>query len=232
LAQCDPGTLPNGLVLWSRDWHLGVVGIVASRLVDRFHRPAIVMAVNDQGVGRGSARGVPGFDLYAALTQCQDLLEGYGGHPGAAGLTIREDRLPAFAERFAAVVAEWTGDRPSRPLLHVDAEVSLREVDARLVRELDQLHPFGAGNPEPTLAVRNLSVLAARLVGDNHLKMMVRHEGSPPFESIGFRMGSLDSLGLAGSPSLDLVFVPEFNRWNGLDRIQLRIRDVRASGMV
>ncbi|MGH7166093.1 MAG: single-stranded-DNA-specific exonuclease RecJ, partial [Nitrospiraceae bacterium] len=115
------------------------------------------------------------------------------------------------------------------PTLHVDAEVSLVEVDRRLVRELEMLHPHGAGNPEPTLAVRNLTILDTRVVGEGHLKLTVRHCHSPAFESIGFRMGSLAELGVSAQRPVDLAFVPELSSWNGLDRVRLRIRDVRAS---
>lgn len=229
LAMVKGSELPAALVVAARHWHLGVVGIVAARLVERYHRPAVVIAVNEQGIGKGSARSVPGFDLYQALSSCRDLLEGFGGHPAAAGLTIKEARLPEFRDRFAEVAAGWAGDRSSPPLLHVDAEVDLREIDQQLVRELGLLHPFGAGNPEPTLAVKNLSILNQRVVGDGHLKLTVRHGNSRPFDSIGFRMGSLAELGLSAERAIDLVFVPELNHWNGLDRVQLRIRDLKAS---
>ncbi len=229
LAAVGSTETPAALVLGARHWHLGVVGIVAARLVERYHRPAVVVAVNQNGIGKGSARSVPGFDLYHALSRCRDLLEGFGGHPVAAGLTIRESRLPEFRDRFAEIAAEWSSDQPQGPMLHVDAEVSLQEVDQQLVRELDMLQPFGAGNPEPTLVVRNLAILDNRVVGNRHLKLMVRHGNSLPFDSIGFRMGSLADLGLSAERAVDLAFVPELSRWNGLDRIQLRIRDVQAS---
>lgn len=229
LAAVGSTETPAALVLGARHWHLGVVGIVAARLVERYHRPAVVVAVNQNGIGKGSARSVPGFDLYHALSRCRDLLEGFGGHPVAAGLTIRESRLPEFRDRFAEIAAEWSGDQPQGPMLHVDAEVSLKEVDQQLVRELDMLRPFGAGNPEPTLVVRNLAILDNRVVGNRHLKLMVRHGNSLPFDSIGFRMGSLADLGLSAERAVDLAFVPELSRWNGLDRIQLRIRDMQAS---
>lgn len=217
------------LAVWARHWHLGVVGIVAARLVERFHRPAVVIAVNEDGIGKGSARSVPGFDLYQALSACRDLLEAFGGHPCAAGLTIRESRLERFRERFAEVAADQGGGAAVQPLLHLDAEVNLAEVTDDLVRELALLHPFGAGNPEPTLAVRNLAILGSRVVGERHLKLTVRHGNSKPFDGIGFRMGSLADCGLSGAQSVDMAFVPERNSWNGLDRIQLRIRDMKAS---
>lgn len=224
-AEMDPAAL----AVWAKHWHLGVVGIVAARLVERFHRPAVVIAVNEEGIGKGSARSIPGFDLYQALSACRDLLEAFGGHPCAAGLTIRESRLERFRERFAEVAARWEGGTTKQPLLHLDAEVHLTDVNDRLVQELALLHPFGAGNPEPTLAVRNLAILGSRVVGERHLKLTVRHGNSKPFDSIGFRMGSLAECGLSGAQAVDLAFVPERNSWNGLDRIQLRIRDLRAS---
>jgi len=229
LAAVNSVAPPAALVVASQNWHLGVVGIVAARLVERYHRPAVVIAINEQGIGKGSARSIPGFDLYQGLSQCRDILKGYGGHPAAAGLTIEESRLPEFVERFQDVAAGWDALHGRDPLLHVDAEVKLMDVSPRAVRELDLLHPFGAGNPEPVFVVRNLTMLDVRVVGDGHLKLVVRQPGSTPFESIGFRLGELlGKRGLSSNASIDLACMPELNRWNGLDRIQLRIKDLRA----
>lgn len=146
--------LPAALVLASRRWHVGVVGIVAARLVDRYHRPSVVIAVDDQGVGKGSARTVGKFDLYQSLAACRDLLEAFGGHPSAAGVTVRESRLAEFRDRFAAIAAAWTNTHAGVPTLHVDAELRLVDVTTGLIEEIRSLHPFGAGNPEPTFAVK------------------------------------------------------------------------------
>lgn len=219
----------EALVVWSKDWHLGVVGIVAARLVERFNRPAIVATIVPSGLAKGSVRTVPGLDVYQALQGCADLLEAYGGHPGAAGVTLKPERLPALRERFSQVVGTVMGPEKKEPVLRVDAEVSLVDVNQQLVRELELFHPFGPGNPEPTLAVKNLTILASRVVGEGHLKLTVRHGNSIPFDSIGFRMGSLADRGLSPRQPVDLAFIPELNRWNGLERIQLRVRDVRAS---
>ena len=221
--------LPAALVLASRRWHVGVVGIAAARLVERFHRPTIVIAIDERGVGKGSARTLGGFDLYQGLVACQDLLDAFGGHPSAAGVTVQESRLDDFRERFAAVVAEWTRDSAAVPTLHVDAEVQLSEVTAKLIKEIGAFHPFGAGNPEPTFAVKGLEVMESRTVGDKHLKMTVRQGRSIPFDSIGFGMKSLLERGIPARTPVDLAFLPELNRWNGYDRIQLRIRDLRIS---
>ncbi|MCE3222032.1 MAG: recJ [Nitrospira sp.] len=220
------------IVLGSRDWHLGVVGIVAARLVDRFHRPSIVIAMNGEGIGKGSARTVEGFDLYQALSECRDLLEAYGGHPSAAGLTIKESRLEEFRRRFCALAARWSGAVRTVPTLHVDAEVNLTDVNFSLIQELESLHPFGAGNPEPTLAVRGLDVVDVRVVGEKHLKLRVRQGRSYIFDGIGFRMGPLGDLGLQSGRAVDLAFSPERNHWNGYDRVQLRIKALRMSGEV
>ncbi|MFO0699318.1 MAG: single-stranded-DNA-specific exonuclease RecJ [Nitrospira sp.] len=231
LSQVESRELPGGIVLYARGWHLGVVGIVAARIMERFHRPTIVIAVNDDGIGKGSARTVPGFDLYHALAGCRDLLIAFGGHPSAAGVTIKEGRLPEFAERFAAAAEAWRRSTQSVPMLQLDSELRLDEVTFELIREIGTLHPFGAGNPEPTFAVKGLNILQARVVGEKHLKMTVRQGASMPFDSIGFGMKSLEEQGLSLKTPIDVAFTPELNHWNGYDRIQLRIRDIRAAGI-
>ncbi|WP_455244296.1 single-stranded-DNA-specific exonuclease RecJ, partial [Petrachloros mirabilis] len=230
VAMVKEQELPPALVLASRRWHVGVVGIAAARLVERFHRPTIVIAVDEKGIGKGSARTVGGFDLYQGLAACRDVLEAFGGHPSAAGVTVRESHLPQFRERFGSVVADWTSVEAIVPTLHVDAEVQLSEVTTTLIKEIGALNPFGAGNPEPTFAVRGLDVMDSRTVGEKHLKMTVRQGRSMPFDSIGFGMKSLIDRGIPARTPVDLAFVPELNHWNGYDRIQLRIRDVRISG--
>jgi len=230
LAQVEAREWPGGIVLYARGWHLGVVGIVAARIMERFHRPTVVIAVSEEGIGKGSARTVPGFDLYQALTACRDLLMAFGGHPSAAGMTIHEERLPEFAERFSAIGETWIQATQSVPQLYVDSEVRLNDVTLQLIREIGTLHPFGAGNPEPTFAVKGLDVLNARMVGEKHLKMTVRQGASLPFDGIGFGMKSLEEYGLSLKTPIDVAFTPELNHWNGYDRIQLRIRDIRAAG--
>jgi len=167
LASLKDYALPRVLVLASRHWHLGVVGIVAARLVDRFQCPAIVMAINEQGIAKGSARTTGGFDLYQGLAACREVLESFGGHPSAAGLTIRESRIDEFRVKFSDVVAGWVHDGYKVPTLNVDAEVRLDEVNLQLIQEIGSLHPFGAGNPEPTFAVTGLEVMESRTVGKN-----------------------------------------------------------------
>ncbi len=229
LASLKGREAPPALVLASRHWHFGVVGIVAARLVERFHRPAIVMAIDEQGMAKGSARTIGGFDLYRGLASCRELLEAFGGHPSAAGVTIRESRIDEFRTRFSDVVAAGKDDGANVPTLNVDAEVRLDEVNLQLMQEIRSLHPFGEGNPEPTFAVTHLDVVDSRTVGEKHLKMTVRQGASLPFDSIGFGMKSLLERGIPSRTPVDLAFTPELNHWNGRDQIQLRIRDVRPS---
>lgn len=229
LAQLEGREMPGGIVLASPHWHLGVVGIVAARLTERFQRPAVVIALNEQRIGKGSARTVPGFDLFHGLTLCRDLLLAFGGHPSAAGLTVEEDRLPELAERFAALVDAWAESTQHVPMLHLDSEVRLDELTLKLIQEIGSLHPFGAGNPEPTFAIKALDILEARVVGDKHLKMTVRQGRSLPFDTIGFGMRSLEEHGFSLKTRVDVACTPELNHWNGYDRIQLRIRDFRAT---
>ena len=126
-------------------------------------------------------------------------------------------------------MAGWSSDVTKVPTLHVDAEVRLHEVNLQLIQEIGTLHPFGAGNPEPTFAVTGLNVMDSRAVGEKHLKMTVRQGSSSPFDRIGFGMKSLVDRGIPARMPVDLAFTPELNHWNGYDRIQLRIRDVRPS---
>lgn len=217
------------IVVGKRGWHMGVVGIVASRLVERYHRPAVVVAFDQDGIGKGSARSVPGYNVYDALTQCQDYLMGFGGHPAAAGVTVSSDLFPKFQETLATVIANTISEESQLPVLDIDADVHLSELSPRLLREVEQLTPFGMGNPEPTLSVTGVRVLEKKIVGDNHLKLVVRQNGSVPMECIGFRMGEwLDKI-KGTEQALDLAFMPEMNRWRGYDRVQLRVRDVRLS---
>lgn len=221
---------PSGpIVLASRRWHQGVVGIVAARLVERFHRPAILIALNDDGIGKGSARSVAGVSIYEAIARCREYLDAFGGHAAAAGLTIREDRIPEFRAHLADVMQGPLSSPASRPRLICDAEVEPRGFSPAAVRELGRLGPFGSGNPEPTLVLRNLRIASARIVGTNHLKLAVTGRSGPVLDAIGFKMGSLGSRGISQAEPIDVACALDVNAWNGTERVQLRLKDVRAS---
>ena len=222
----------SAVVVGSRDWHPGVVGIVAARLVERFHCPAVVVAFNSEGLGRGSIRSVPGFDVCQALAECRDVLEGFGGHAAAAGMTVREDRFPLFQKQFCVAVSKLRGAYHSLPDLPIDAQVNLSDIHPKLIREFELLEPFGMGNVEPTLMVGNLRILEHRIVGGDHLKLVVRQKQSAPFEAIGFRMAKLATQLPTDSQEVDLACVPELNQWKGYSRVQLRVKDMRMSAPI
>ncbi|HEV8244058.1 MAG TPA: single-stranded-DNA-specific exonuclease RecJ [Nitrospirales bacterium] len=227
--QAADATPTGPIVLASRGWHQGVVGVVAARLVERFHRPAVLIALNEEGIGRGSARSIAGVNLYEAIARCRDQLLAFGGHAVAAGLTITEECVPAFRDRLAEALEGPLSSAAARPQLFCDAEVEPHGFSPRSVGELTKLGPFGAGNPEPTLVLRSLRIASAKIVGANHLKLTVQGRGGPLFDAIGFRMGSLESRGLSQSLPVDVACALDVNTWNGAERVQLRLKDVRTS---
>lgn len=229
ITQVDAGDPQPAIVVSAKGWHIGVIGIVASRLVERYHRPAVVVTFDALGIGKGSVRSVAGFDVCRALQQCEPDLVTFGGHSMAAGLTVREEAFAGFRHRFWGAVEGLLDPGLKGRTLDVDAEVGLAAVQFPLIRELERLQPFGTGNPEPTFLSRGISVLEKRVVGENHLKLLVRQNGSVPLDSIGFRMGSLADTIDAVNGRIDAVFTPELNEWKGSSRIQLRLRDVRVA---
>jgi single-stranded-DNA-specific exonuclease len=203
-------TLPKAICLCSERWHVGVIGIVASRLVDTYHRPAAIIALRGDR-GRGSVRSIPGFPVNRVLERCAHLLEGFGGHPLAAGFTILRENVSAFSELFQAEAGALLGEENFIPELAIDGEVSLGELSLKLAAELKMLEPYGLGNPEPVLAARDLQVMQyPRRVGNDHLKMKVRGRGKV-MEAIGFGMGRLleDLQGFSGG--IDLAFCAGIN---------------------
>jgi len=218
----------RAIVLSAEGWHEGVIGIVATRLVERFARPTLLVAVN-AGAGRGSGRSIPSFDLVGALDECAAWLGRYGGHRLAAGFEIDREALEAFARRFLEVARERLDGKDLVHELRIDACVEAKDLPASFFRELERLSPFGAGNPEPVLAMRRVGFSGVRTVGvgGRHLKALVRTEGRV-FDSIGFGLGSMaGEVGRGGS--YDIAFRPGLGEWNGVKREELRLADVRPA---
>lgn len=214
----------NTIVLASKDWHQGVVGIVASKLVEEFYKPTVLIALRD-GMGKGSARSIPAFHLYGGLERCSDLLVGFGGHKYAAGLSIKAENIEAFHQRFEDIVANALTAEDFRPFIRIDDELSLDELDWDLYGELSSLSPFGAGNPEPVLQARNLEVLYPKMVGKNHIKMKLRQQGFA-MPAIGFNMGEIYQSLAMEKVYLDAAFSLEANEWQGERSLQLNIKDI------
>jgi len=210
------------LVFASPHWHPGILGIVASRLVDRFGRPAILISLKD-GVGKGSGRSVADFNIFEGLKRCQAHLLSYGGHHYAAGISIREEDIAPFSKLLREIVRENGPEPDFAVLTTIDAQCSLMDITHELLSQIEQLAPFGSRNPEPVFCVRNVSVASPSIVGNNHLKMRVSHDGVSR-NSIWFSSGQYLPELSAAVP--DIVFTPQINTWNGNADIQLKMRDV------
>jgi len=200
-----------------------VIGIVASRLVERYHRPVVLVAPGAHG-WKGSGRSVSEFDLHAGLAACAEHLDGFGGHRAAAGLTIGEESLGAFADAFAQEADRTLGDVDLRPLTVVDAIVPACALTLELAQELDRLAPFGLGNPEPTLLVASVEAATPATVGEGrHLRFRVRQHGRDAGSAIAFGFGAqLERVQPGGR--FDLAFRLKENRWNGTVAPQLVVR--------
>ncbi len=215
------------LVLAGEDWHPGVIGIVASRLVDKYYRPVVMISVRD-GVGKGSCRSIPGFDIYKALDACADLLIQFGGHRQAAGLSIAATNIDRFRDRLGALAGEWLCEDDYQPVLSIDSEVALCEINAAFIEQLACLAPYGMGNPCPLFACGDLAVTDKRPLGADgrHLRLRVKQAGAVS-EVLAWNMAAV-AQNLEANDSIDLAFIPEFNDWQGRRSIQLRARDLRS----
>ncbi|MGQ0551115.1 MAG: single-stranded-DNA-specific exonuclease RecJ [Armatimonadota bacterium] len=208
------------IVLARPDWHPGVIGIVASQLVERYHRPAVLIAL-DGALGRGSARSITPLNLVDAIGACAVDLTAYGGHAMAAGLTVDADAVPRFTDAFVREVGSRLRPEDLEPAVAVDAEVELRELTPRLAGELERLAPFGNGNPEPVFLTRRLRAVGTRLVGDGaHLRLLVS-DGAQTAEVIAFRGGDRVELLAFTQARIDLAYTVEIDRWREDERVQL-----------
>ncbi len=219
----EPKRARRGYVLWGEDWHEGVIGIVASRLVERFNRP-VVMIAGSGDLWKGSGRSVAAFDLHAAFGACAEHLERFGGHRAAAGLSIHPERLEAFADAFAAQADAELSAADLAAVTRVDAIVPAAALTLDLARELDRLAPFGLGNPDVTLLVASCEAVDPATVGDGkHLRFRVRQHGRDAGSAIAFGFGArLDEL--RDAARYDVAFRLKQNRWNGTVSPQLVVR--------
>ena len=229
---------PHALVLYDEDWHLGVIGIVASSIVERFHKPTIMLTHNGEAV-KGSARSIEGINIYDALSDCADVLTQFGGHDHAAGMSLPVDHIETFRDRFNEAVGERVTPELLQPSIKVDAPLDLREIgsiDDRFWAVLQQFGPFGPANARPVFHATDLAVVGSpRTVGSDgsHLKFEVRQREearSPSYDVIGFGMGDKLSV-LEQSQNedrpLELLFSLEDNTWRGNTTLQLKARDLR-----
>jgi len=217
----------KAIVLGSQRWHAGVIGIVASRIAERYHRPTVLLALAGEAA-QGSARSIPGFDIFEALKACGDMFLSCGGHAQAAGLRLDRSLVDAFRENFLQVAEDTLRDEDLLPKLSIDAEVPLSLLTEEAVEELLRLAPFGQGNPEPLFAARVRVVGRTRRVGDGkHLRFVVR-QGDVSFPAIAFGRGEEEAW-LQKQENLALAFVPEINIWRSRKSVQLRVIDMVAA---
>lgn len=217
-----------GIVLHDNNWHPGVIGIVASRLVEKFHKPAVMLTTID-GVAKGSARSVSGFNIYEALQGCDDLLLQFGGHEAAAGLAIEVDNIDKFRERLNVILRRNMKQEDIHPEIHIDAKISLSEISPKFIRVLDQFAPFGPGNMRPVFLSENVSVVSTpRLVGTNHLVTSFKQNGNEKiFDAIGFNLGAYITDFDKEKNIVDIVYTIESIQKDGKAYPQLRLRDLQ-----
>lgn len=211
-------------VLFKDDWHKGVIGIVASRLTERYYRPTIILTQTNGHIA-GSARSVLGFDLYEALSECSDLLEQYGGHKYAAGLTMKLENVPAFQEKFETVVSASIKPEMLQQEVLIESEIELAAIDAKFYRILKQLEPHGPENESPIFITKGVTG-SGYIVGANHIKITVYQPNSPSFECIGFGLSEyIDHINKR--LPFDICYTIEENSWRGKKNLQLNIKAIR-----
>ncbi|MCF7885990.1 MAG: single-stranded-DNA-specific exonuclease RecJ [Candidatus Marinimicrobia bacterium] len=213
-------------LLYKKNWHKGVLGIVASKLIDKYRRPAIMISVDNDNVGVGSARSIPGFDIYEVLSQCDSYLENFGGHPRAAGLTVNKYNIEELKKDLTEIAEEHITDKMLVPTLEIDSVINFNQINQRTISLLKQLSPFGPANMKPVFVARNVGVSGIpRIVGKNHLKFRAT-QNKIVISAIGWKLANLYEMLISNRP-LDIAFVIEENKYNGMKEIQLNIKDIK-----
>ncbi|SDW29183.1 exonuclease RecJ [Marininema mesophilum] len=215
------------IVVAAPGWNVGVIGIVASRLVEKYYRPVIVLGIDEEkGTAKGSARSIVGLDMYQALNRCKELLPHYGGHPMAAGMSLPVENLAELHQRLSEVAKEWLTEEDYIPLSKVDAELSVAEVDLPLVEELERLAPYGVGNATPRFCIKEARLGKMQRIGrdKNHLKLLLE-AGGRSLDAVGFRLGELAEE-ISPSANLEILGELSVNEWNNRRMPQLLIRDI------
>ncbi len=222
----------NAIVLYSKDWHIGIIGIVAAKFVEKYYKPTFIMNYSEETkTFRCSARGVRELSLYDIISNISDMLDGYGGHKLAAGLYFSEEKtsFDDVKKALNKTVDEMLNGQKLTPALDVDMELSINDVDASLVEEISRLEPFGASNPSPTFVVRDLKLKEKKLMGStkDHLKLIVEGPNAP-IDCVWWSRGDIP---LIAGDKLDIAFAPQLNTFNGVTSVQLILKDVHSDGL-
>ena len=214
------------IILGSENWHHGVIGIVASKVTDMYFKPSILICFED-GIGKGSGRSVPGFDLHEALSKCDKYVEKFGGHSMAIGITVTQDNFNKFKEEFEEYTKNSDIDKIV-PIIYIDQEVTLKDINLKAAKELQLLEPFGEGNKMPLFLYKNLRIDSIRALSEGkHLKLTLKDDNYI-VDAIGFNMGALANEYLIGD-KIDVVGTLEINSFNNVEKIQINLKDVRKS---
>ena len=230
IVQTDPDIGARSVLVVAGDgWHRGVIGIVASKLVDAFHRPAIVLSVED-GVAHGSCRSISKFDMLGALERCAHLLMRFGGHRQAAGLTLEAARVKELRLAVNAVADETLGPEDLMPRLRIDGDLTFRGITGGVAAGVASLAPFGAGNPRPVFAARGVEIIdGPRKLKERHLKMALKQDGRI-FRAVAWRAAERHEYLTEHKAALDVAFSLEQNQYNGETYVELTLADLKSSG--
>lgn len=214
-------------MLFKQDWHKGVIGIVASRCIEKYYRPTIILTKSND-LATGSARSVVGFDVYEAIAECADLLEQYGGHKYAAGLTLKLDNLPVFKQRFEEVVSKTIQEHHLTPQIDIDEEINLDMINDKFYGILKQMAPFGPGNMSPVFVSKDVRTASSpRLLKNEHLKLQLKQvDGNQKLDAIGFGMAPYGSMIESGMP-FSIAYCIEENNYKGTKTLQLMLKDIK-----
>ncbi|MHB9029208.1 MAG: single-stranded-DNA-specific exonuclease RecJ [Candidatus Latescibacterota bacterium] len=226
IQQLGPDAWTKGIVLASNDWHQGVIGIAASRIVEKYYLPTVLISLEGE-VGKGSARSIKEFDICGAMSECESILDTYGGHKYAAGLSIRSNRIEDFRNKFGEILGRELPEGIPAPSITIDSEIDFSYLNTHLINFLSKLAPFGENNPIPLFLTRGVRpVYDSRIVGKNHLKFKLT-DGMYTFDAIAFNMGEMKGRVRADSSPLDILYNVEENEWMGKKNIQLVIKAIR-----
>ena len=216
----------NAIIIAGENWHHGVIGIVSSKITELYFKPSILLCYEDD-LAKGSGRSIPGFDLHEALMKCQNTIERFGGHSMAVGITIKRDKFEEFSEQFEKIAKDAKIDEII-PIINIDAKINLSEINKEMVASLKQLEPFGEGNKTPIFAFKNLKIDSIRALSEGkHIKMTLK-DGNVIINAIGFNLGYLADEYRIGD-KIDVVGTLEINSFNGVDNLQINIKDVMKS---
>ena len=218
----------NCIVIAGKGWHRGVVGIVASKIIEEYNRPTILIALGENGIGHGSARSIPAFHLLNAMTASKDWMESFGGHSQAAGLSIKEENIDGLRNSINEYSKTKLTKKDLVPVLKINTDIDLSEVDFKLIEEVHSLYPYGFGNPSPLFSCSNLSLVEdPRVLKEKHLKLKLKNDRVKDIGAIGFGLSNLSWEVIKNNGKIKVAFFPEINEWNGNISIQLGLKDIK-----